>query len=208
MLFKVDQAMNKDTLSNQGISQLSLWIFDLIRPYIKGRTLDIGSANGEMHNVFLENSLPLHLSDAQQSVCEKLRHDYGSSAFIRNIHQLDFTDTATEQKDERMKNAFDTVLSLNLTKTSFIGAQGIWHVKHLLRTRGHLIFLASSNVIYYPGLDPDWNDLKIKSRPYIKRLLNNDFEILKTRHFDLDGPREERSSSPLIPTIIVISRKK
>jgi hypothetical protein len=200
--------MSLESETANGNLELKAWMFRMIRPYLKGRSLEIASGTGFMHDNFIQEDIPIHISDADPVVCAGLRQIFkGKFKAVHGIHQLDVTGRDLEHKHPALKHAFDTVLSLNLKKEYYLNQQGLENTKYLLRTRGHLIFLTPVTLALFSGYDPDWDDFKSKCRPFVNKLVSNYFTLLKARYFDPNKSANTMSSNPVYPVALIIARK-
>jgi hypothetical protein len=187
-------------------AHVTQWMFDIARPYVKGRTLEIGSGQGEISYLFVENKIPLHLSDMDQINREKLREKFDCYPEVRNIHRIDFHEINFDEVYSNIFGAFGTIFKLNLSQRP-IDAPDIAKINLLLREGGHLIALMPAYTTLYNGLDADWRELKKYNRGSVIDLLGNSFDVLKTRYFSL--PSSGSSSAGQIGlSSIVVARKK
>jgi hypothetical protein len=192
-------------ISAENADQFIHWLFNIVRPYVKGRTLEIGSGQSSIHDLFIENNLPIHLSDRDENTCEMLHQYYNELDSIRAIHQIHLDQSEISEKYNYIRGVFDTVLLLNTLQILPLDPLIILNAKHLLRRRGHLIVLASASTALYGAADQDWNNIKVNDRPSLNRMFNNDYEIMKTIYF---SSQISSCLVPVIPSIILIARKR
>jgi len=188
------------------VASIMQWMFDIARPYVKGRTLEIGSGRGEISSFFVENKIPLHLSDTDQINREKLREKFDGDPEVRNIHRMDLHKLNFDEDYSTIFGAFGTIFKLNLSQRP-IDAPDIAKIKLLLRDGGHLIALMPAYTTLYNGLDADWRELKKYNRGSIIELLGNSFDILKTRYFSLPSFGSPTFGQTGLSSV-VIARKK
>src|ERR1700735_4941501 len=79
------------------VIRLNNWIFDLIYPYIKGRTLELGSVSGGIASFFIERDLPIHLTENDKIKRGNLQKKFEGRPAMRMIHNIDFNDALFEQ---------------------------------------------------------------------------------------------------------------
>jgi len=192
----------------QDASELNLRIFETVRPYIKGRTLEMTSGDGLISTLFIENGLPIHLNHSDRTCCEKLYEQFRNYPLLRNVHRIDFRHPNFKEVYSRFAGAFDTLVSLNVAEHGSIDQIVIENAKILLRTRGHLIILALSDTVLYNKIDLEWQDFKNNNRQSIKEHLNSDFDILKARYINLYETSGENGEEPIILSVIVVGRKQ
>ncbi len=167
--------------------QLNQWMFDTIRPYVKGSILEIGSGIGNISNIFVQYGIPLTLSDLDTRYCRMLEDRYAGEPMIRGIRSIDLGHADFENQYAELLGRFSTVFALNVVEHICNDKLAIANAKLLLRTRGHLIVLVPAYTALYNGLDKGLDHWRRYNRESLRKLLSNDFEILKTQYFNLAG---------------------
>src|ERR1700722_17833209 len=98
------------------VIRLNNWIFDNIYPYIKGRTLELGSATGGIASLFIHRDLPIHLTDENTINREKLRKRFEDIPAMRMIHDIDFTHDSFEKVYVDKAGVFSTMVAVNIAE--------------------------------------------------------------------------------------------
>jgi 2-polyprenyl-3-methyl-5-hydroxy-6-metoxy-1,4-benzoquinol methylase len=192
------------TLAAADINQ---WIFDKIRPFVKGRILEIGSGPGSMSTLFVENGLSLRLSDADRKYCDMLLKKFQGNDMVHSVHKInfhrpDFKDLYTENAE-----SFDTIVSLNVEGQIPIDSLVVANAKILLRNGGHLIMLSPAHTALYNGLGQDWNDWKKYNHTYVRGILGKGLKILKARYLNLPTTETSITYSYTGLSVLAIARK-
>lgn len=68
--------------------RLNDWMFDSIRPYLKGKILEIGSGIGNISNCLIKNGLHLSVSDYSDYYCSLLDKKFGESYLLKESTRL------------------------------------------------------------------------------------------------------------------------
>jgi tRNA1(Val) A37 N6-methylase TrmN6 len=163
------------------------WMFDVVRPFIKGRTLEIGSGNDAITSCFLKNNLPIHLSDTDREGCEVLIQKYEGNPLVRSIHRVNLhrSDFFSAYSDRIA--IFDTVFKLNSSNQIPINSTAISNANLLLKPGGHLIVLLPAYTALYTGMEEDPKAIKRHNRQFVRSLLGQSFEVQQTQYFNLPG---------------------
>jgi hypothetical protein len=188
------------------VMKLNLWMFENIQPYIKGRTLEATSGSGLFSSCLVEQGIPIHLNDTNNSNRQMLRERFTGSG-MKAIHSLDLLRQDFEQYYSSYLGAFSTLISLNITEFAYHEKIELDNAKRLLRKGGHLIFAAPSFTALYPGLEQDLEDLNRYNGKTLRSLLSES-KILKIRYFSLEDMAENTAIIPTSLGMIVIARKK
>jgi len=167
--------------------QLNQWMFDTIRPFVKGPVLEIGSGIGNISSLFVENGIPIHLSDLESKYCEVLRGKFEGEPLVKGVKQIDLSHPDFENRYAKLLGQFGTVFALNVVEHIPNDKLGIANAKLLLKTRGRLIILVPAYTALYNDLDVHLDHFRRYNRESLKKLLSKDFEILNTQYFNLAG---------------------
>jgi transposase len=172
--------------TQEDLAKLSLWIFETIKPYIKGRTLEMDSNSGVMSSFFVDQSIPVHLNAPDETTRSSLTEKFKSTELVKGIHCIDYSLPDVDAKHSSFIGRFSTVIA---------PYPGIYHgnpkliinkAKLLLKSRGHLILFLPSFTVLFPGLENDFKKLKSYDRRPLQALLEY-CEILKIRYFCLEA---------------------
>jgi 2-polyprenyl-3-methyl-5-hydroxy-6-metoxy-1,4-benzoquinol methylase len=189
------------------IARLQQWIFENIQPYIKGRVLEVQSGVGDFSSVLVENNIPIHLSDTENINRDALERKLNDSGMIRAIHNIDLQKPDFQLEYSPMLGVFSTILAVNVNDRHFADRAIIQNAHSLLRQRGHLIMTTPSSTVLYPGTPEDLENVQLQNRARLK-LLFQDFQILKTRYFNLKADVENASVFGFVGlSTLVISRR-
>jgi len=207
---KMDTApKNLDITSSKNRLPLHNWLFDTIQPYLKGRTLEINSSICTLYPNFIENNLPIHLSDPDEEQCYKMFRQLQTIAVIRQIHKINFNHPIFDEVTSKLKSAFDTILSLDIIGDGRMVPTVIRNAITLLAERGRFILMMPATTALYNGIDPDWNDLILNDPNPVKKLLFNEFEPLRVQYLN---PKNEKEATimldPVFPFLFFVGRKK
>ena len=179
------QPMSHTFTSNpDSIARLKNWIFDTIQPYIKGRTMEMGSGQGAMTSILIDHGLPVHLSDESQDNREHLRNQFQGIDGVRMIHDIDFFSDDFERKYSSSIGVFSTVVAVNIIEHGYYDNKALNNAKHLLRIRGHLIIVMPSYTTLYSYLKEDLIEWKKYNAIAVKKMVGPNIEILKVRYFN------------------------
>src|SRR5258707_9791727 len=94
--------------------RLNAWMFETIRPYVKGKALEIGSGIGNISAQFVKHGLPLSLSDYSDEYCQSLKKKFSSEPQIGNIIKVDLVDKDFNTRHASLLGHFDTIFALNV----------------------------------------------------------------------------------------------
>ncbi len=167
--------------------RLNQWMFDTIRPFVKGNVLEIGSGIGNISSYFVQAGIPITLTDLDTHYCRLLTKNFEREPMVRGVYQLDLAHQNFVNVYTSLLEKYDTVFALNVVEHIPNDKLAIANAKLLLRRGGHLVVLVPAYTALYNGLDQGLEHWRRYNRHSLKKLLSKDFEILKTQYFNLAG---------------------
>lgn len=197
-------SFRKDT---QDIIRLNNWIFDNIQPYIKGRTLELGSGSGLISSLFIVRDLPVHLSDENSANREGLLKKFDGLSAMRMVHDIDFNDRHFEQTYVHRAGVFSTIIAINIAEHGVYNRSMLHKAAYFLRIRGHFIAITPSNAVLFNAAT-GFKDLKKYNLKIARDLMGESFEILKVRYFDWSAGSDSSSMGQSGLYTLAIFRKK
>jgi SAM-dependent methyltransferase len=176
---------NPQPLSEE--EELGQWMYERIMPFAKGNILEIGSGSGSISNIFIRNGIPIVLTDSDTYYCRRLRKKFEQECMVKDIRQLSLFHSTFEEIYGDLLGRFDMVFALNVVEHVALNKAAIANVKKLLASGGYLILSQPAYTALYNELNQGLNRWHKHNKLSIKKLLNNDFEIVKMRYFNLVG---------------------
>jgi len=163
------------------------WIFEVVKSYIKGRTLELGSGSGDFSSIFIEHGLPIHLSDPDKSNRNYLRAKFEPSPYLKGVHDVDLLRHDFIEYHAPMIGVFSTVLCINIdfSRDNDLLKEAFVNAKSLLHRNGCLIISIPSYTEAYPGTEQNLRELKRGNRKPLGDLLG-DLRVLKNRYFNFE----------------------
>ena len=186
-IIPTDQVGFSTLLSISDIDKFNQWMFESIRPFIKGKTLEVGSGIGNISAMFVRSGLPLTLSDYSKEYSSFLQKKFAKEPLIRGVHRIDLTDPDFETRWSHLLGSFDTVFALNVVEHIEDDQLAVANCHKLLAPEGRLILLMPAYPGLYNGFDKGLGHYRRYTRRTMSGLLSIRFEVLKTFHFNLAG---------------------
>jgi hypothetical protein len=187
------------------IKPLEYWIFQMIRPYLNGRMLEINGASISLCPLLIEHNYPIHLSDANLENCEKLLNKYKNAPIIRGVHSFDITSHDFQQFNTNTRNVFNTVIALKLGILDF--KKAAVNIKYVLPSGGILIMILPAYNYLYVGLENSVDDWKKYNDKSIKQILPFGFSVMKVRFFQLSLTQAQDGFAHSGLSALVVFRK-
>src|SRR5580704_13486547 len=130
------------TLKNLSAAHgLNRWMFESIRPFVKGNILETGSGIGNISSLLLELFDEVSLSDLRKDYCDILQEKFGRNEHLKYICQLDLAEREIEKKFPEWQNEFDTILTSNVIEHIKDDHQAIRNCYKMLKQGGRIVIL-------------------------------------------------------------------
>jgi SAM-dependent methyltransferase len=187
--------MNEDPLTNYQVGDYSnpqspgpaeklySWLYQAIRPALKGKVLEIGSGDGHMAAFLVSDEFALRLSDPENENCRLLKKRFEMEPAIKGIHLLDPANPDFETAYPIFLGRFDTVVSIARPQQNVNVPVQINNMKQLLRDRGRLIVVLPARTTLFVEPAEDMYEWWRWNRGFIKGLLGPKNEILNSLFF-------------------------
>jgi hypothetical protein len=188
--------------------ELTAWLFGIIRPCIKGRTLLIeGMKDTSLNNHLINQNLPFHISNSDKNRFLRLQEKYSSSDQIRFVHNLDFDNGDFINAYSYLSSAFRTVIVFNIFEPN--KGSRLWNpnLAFIIQPRGCLIKIELTPISLFNIESIDWADAKKEIVNAIKRDLGWQFELLKVGYFNLDMSALGGFEGLTNPYVLIIAKR-
>lgn len=147
----------------------------------------MGSGSGSMSSLFVENGFSLRLNDHRRHYGKSLQKRFGSEALIKGVYRINPRLKEFSTVYEDMLGEFDTLVALNVFENSSIDKIDIAAYKQLLRKGGHLMLVTPASAALYRELGEGFDHWQRYNWIAIRKLLTNDFGIMKMQFFKVMG---------------------
>ncbi|MBN8854802.1 MAG: hypothetical protein BGO55_20135 [Sphingobacteriales bacterium 50-39] len=163
------------------------WMFEAIRPYIAGKTLEIGSGIGNISAIFVRHQLPLYVSDHTDEYVGRLRSRFGATDLVKGILSIDLADEHFETVHAEIMGTFDTVFALNVIEHIGDDRLAILNCHRLLKPGGRVVILVPAWPSLYNQLDKGLEHYRRYSSAALRQLLSGPFKVTEIKYFNLAG---------------------
>jgi 2-polyprenyl-3-methyl-5-hydroxy-6-metoxy-1,4-benzoquinol methylase len=136
-----------------GAVRFNTWMFDTIKPYVKGDVLEIGSGIGNMSSIALQHTQDLTISDIRDNYCSYLSNHFGDQ--VKDVLKMDIIDPDFDQKHQALFGSFDTVFALNIVEHVKDDVAAMKNIKKLLKPGGKAVILVPAYQSLYNNFDKE-----------------------------------------------------
>jgi SAM-dependent methyltransferase len=168
-------------------SAFNQWMYETIKPYCKGKILEIGSGIGTISDFFINDGSDIILSDIRDQYRTFLNSRYKEKSIgIRNINIVadDFRQLTSD-----LSSSLDTVFALNVVEHIQDDQLAVKNMLTLLKPGGRLIILVPAFQLLYNNFDRELMHYRRYTRKSLNNLFlnNSDVSLKKSFYFNSLG---------------------
>lgn len=185
----MEDKVGKETLETiSAADNFNKWMYDTIKPFSKGKVLEIGSGIGNISSQFLNDKFEIMLSDYNTSYCEELRIQYSDDPNTLGVQQIDLVDPDFDKKFVHLFQQFDTVFALNVIEHIKDDNRAIANCSKFLKPEGHLIILVPSYQKLYNTFDRQLGHYRRYTTSKMSEIFKkNSLETIHRQYFNSAG---------------------
>ena len=174
--------------SISGADRFNRWMYDTIKPWCKGRILEIGGGIGNISQCFLADGEELVVTELQEEYCQIIRDRFPSHPSLKEVITMDIVDPDFDRKYSGFFGSFDTVFALNVVEHIADDRLALKNCKKLLKKGGHLIILVPAFQTLFNHFDTALGHF----RRYTVKTLHpvfeaNELTVVHRQYFNLIG---------------------
>jgi len=163
------------------------WMFEAIRPYIAGKTLEIGSGIGNISAILVRHQLSLYVSDHTDEYTERLRKRFAATDGVKGVLSIDLAEKNFDTVHAGIVGTFDTVFALNVIEHIEDDHLAILNCYKLLKPGGRVVILVPAWPALYNRLDKGLDHYRRYSSTTLRQLLSGPFTVMEMKYFNLAG---------------------
>lgn len=174
--------------SISGADKFNRWMYETIKPFCKGRILEIGGGIGNISQCFLAENKELVVTELQEEYCKIIRNRFSNHPKLKAVITMDIVDPEFDTKYESLLGTFDTVFALNVIEHIAEDAKAIANCKKLLKKGGHLIILVPAFQTIYNHFDDALGHFRRYTSKSLKPAFDvNRLSVIHHQYFNLIG---------------------
>lgn len=185
----VDDVVGKGTLDAiNKADHFNLWMFDTIRPFLKGKVLEIGSGIGNISEFLIRNGNDCFLSDIREGYCDILRRKFDGNGQFIGVEPIDFADEDFAGRYPHHLERYDSAFALNVIEHIQDDVLALSNCRRVLKKGGVMVALAPSYQPLYNRFDTALGHYRRYTTDSMSDAFEKaGFEVTHTRYFNLLG---------------------
>ena len=181
--------IGKETLEViSAADKFNQWMFNTIKPFAKGKVLEIGSGIGNISSQFLERDYSIMLSDFRPEYCEALSGKFSEFSNLLGVKRIDLVDSEFESNYCDLLESFDTVFALNVVEHIEDDFLAISNCRKLLKKGGTLIILVPSYQFLFNNFDEELGHFRRYTLSKLREVFKQNYmEVIHAQYFNFIG---------------------
>jgi len=164
------------------------WMYNTIKPDLKGNVLEIGSGIGNFSAFCLEDNYKIMLSDIRKGYCSDLKDKFDNHPGLMGVELLDLVDPDFENKFSKYLQQFDSIFALNVVEHIHDDTLALKNCHKLLAPGGKLIVLVPSYQNLFNQFDTGLGHYRRYNISTLSEVfLKSDFRITDKKYFNFIG---------------------
>jgi SAM-dependent methyltransferase len=191
---KEEAIANQDIIGLQTLEVISKadhfnkWMYETIRPFLKGNILEIGSGIGNISSFAIDEGLTITLSDFDPEYCRLLKNKYANEPNVKEIISIDLQQPSFRNTYQLYKEKYDTIFLLNVLEHLENDLAAVSNCRYLLKEGGTLIILVPAYRFLFCRLDKELGHYRRYTIKTLKLLFKKQgFSILHKQYFNFFG---------------------
>ena len=179
--------MNYDPVGQQTLEIMAQadhynkWIYNLIKPYMKGKICEIGAGTGTFSDIFSRDGFTVTAIDYNGEYLKIINQKN------KNIKTFLF-DMQSKSIPTALTGKFDTIVILNVLEHLSDHVLAMSHLNKMLKNGGTLIALVPSFQIAFGSIDKYLSHFRRYNKDsFIRLATSNSFKIIFNRYINLLG---------------------
>ena len=184
-----DDVIGRETLEIiSEADSFNQWMYDQIKPFIKGRVVEIGSGIGNISQFLIDQNYDTLLSDFNPYYLDILRQKFANNENFLGAQKIDLVHPSFEEEYAAFIGTFDTLITLNVVEHIENDLLALQNCKKLLRENGHLIVLVPSFNFLFSKMDEKLGHFRRYTRKKLSHLAKEGgFQIQHAQYFNFAG---------------------
>lgn len=162
---------------------LNRWMYETIRPFCKGKILEVGSGTGNISEYFLKDDYLITLSDLRQNYCDIVSEKFRDYENLGGVIKLDICGDVSKCAEQ-----FDTIFALNVVEHIEDHERALSNMRRMLKPNGKVIVLVPAHMQLYNSFDKELMHFRRYNRESLTGLLScTGFAVDKSFYFNSTG---------------------
>ncbi len=186
---EVNDVYGYSTLESiSGADKFNRWMYETIKPFCKGRVLEIGGGIGNISQCFLNDGEELVVTELQTEYCNIIRKRFGDRQNLKGILEMDIVDPEFDLKYGEWFGTFDAVFALNVVEHIEDQHRAIANCKKLLKRGGNLVILVPAFQTLFNHFDTALGHYRRYTNKTLQAVFDeNELAIVHRQYFNLIG---------------------
>lgn len=180
---QVDEEGEETLRAIAAADRFNEWMYDQVRPFARGRILEIGSGIGNLSAFFIRDGHDITLSDVRAQYTQQLSESFPD----RKVLEMDLVHPDFEVKYKDQLGTYDLVFALNVVEHIRDDRLALSNMRSLLRPGGVMFVLVPAYPFLFNHFDRALEHYRRYTRKSLAAVHPAGLTVIHTRYFNLMG---------------------
>jgi SAM-dependent methyltransferase len=186
--YKDIDTVGLETLSViENANRFNNWMYDTIKPFLKGKVIEIGSGTGNISEFTLKDDFDATLTDIRENYRNILKTKFKDFKNLNHIVGIDIANPNFDIEYSDYIGKFDSLFCLNVIEHIKDDSIAIQNCSKLLKSGGHLIILVPAYQALYNEFDRQLEHYRRYRISSLVHIFPSHFKIINRQYFNLAG---------------------
>lgn len=165
------------------------WMYDNIKPWLKGDILEIGSGIGNISQFAVRDFPSVSLSDYDSAYVSVLQGKFAGHSSIRGFYSIDLQHEKFEETYLEHRQRYDSIFLLNVIEHLADDQAAVKHCAWMLKPGGNLILLAPAYNWLFCRMDKELGHFRRYTTKTLSRVVESasDIQVAHRTYFNAIG---------------------
>lgn len=165
------------------------WMYNNIKPWLKGNILEIGSGIGNISRYVLRDFPSVSLSDYDSAYVSILQGKFAQHPSIKGFYSIDLQHKKFEETYPEHRQRYDSIFLLNVIEHLADDQAAVEHCAWMLKPGGNLVLLAPSYNWLFCRMDKELGHFRRYTTKTLSRVVESSGELQVTHrtYFNATG---------------------
>lgn len=172
-----------------GAHRFNEWMYQTIRPWLKGNILEIGSGIGNISQFVLRDFSSVSLSDYDSSYIKLLKDQFSHHPAVKGFYSIDLQHPDFFQTYKEQERRYDSIFLLNVIEHLADDRKAVEYCAWMLKPGGRLVLLAPSYSWLFCKMDKELGHFRRYTTSSLASVieLSGEFDITHKTYFNAVG---------------------
>jgi len=171
----------------ENANHFNYWMYETIKPYLKGQVIEIGSGTGNISQFALKDNFAVTLTDIRENYRTILEVKFKGFVNLNKITNINIASSNFDYDYRDYVGQFDSLFCLNVIEHIKDDVLAMQNCSKLLKSDGNLIILVPAYQTLYNEFDRQLEHYRRYRISSLERIFPSQFQVIHKQYFNFAG---------------------